>query len=430
MFTTFRGRLPTAGAPRNGFFGWRVAWAAFVVAIFGWGIGFYGMPIYLHAVHETRGWSVALVSSAVTVHFLMGALLVANLPRLHRRFGLATVTKAGSLALGLGVCGWSVAAEPYQLFAAALLGGAGSASLGAAAINAMVAPWFARRRPAALALAYNGASVGGIVFSPLWVALIAALGFPGAAATVAVVLAATIWFLCGRYFARQPSDMGFEPDGDAADAPGASVTSPRARPLPGGSLWTDARFVTLAAGMALGLFAQIGLIAHLFSLLVPALGARDAGLAMALATACAIAGRTLVGWFMPPAADRRLVAAANYALQIMACAAFVAAGGQNVALLLAGVVLFGIGIGNATSLPPLIAQTEFVKDDVPRVVALITAMAQATYAFAPTAFGLVREWSGPQGGNSADAPLVFVFAAAFQAAAVVTFLAGRLRRAQ
>jgi len=35
----------------------------------------------------------------------------------------------------------------------------------------------------------------------------------------------------------------------------------------------DWRFVTLAVGMALGLFAQIGLLTHLFSLLVPPLGA-------------------------------------------------------------------------------------------------------------------------------------------------------------
>ena len=39
-------------------------------------------------------------------------------------------------------------------------------------------------------------------------------------------------------------------------------------------------------------------------------------------------------------------------------------------LLLLGVLLFGVGIGNVTSMPPLIAQVDFVKDDVPRVVAL------------------------------------------------------------
>ena len=46
--------------------------------------------------------------------------------------------------------------------------------MGAAAINAIVSPWFVRTRPAALSMAYNGASIGGVIFSPLWVAAIGA----------------------------------------------------------------------------------------------------------------------------------------------------------------------------------------------------------------------------------------------------------------
>ena len=80
--------------------------------------------------------------------------------------------------------------------------------------------------------------------------------------------------------------------------------------------------------MAAGLFAQIGLIAHLFSLLVPALGAEAAGLAMGLATAMAIAGRSLVGWLMPAGADRRLVAAASYGVQIVGSLLFILAAGR------------------------------------------------------------------------------------------------------
>ena len=82
----------------------------------GWGLGFYGPPFYLHAVHESRGWSLNVVSTAVTVHFLFGAIVIANLPRLYRRSGLARVTKAGSLALAIGVAGWALAQEPWQLF--------------------------------------------------------------------------------------------------------------------------------------------------------------------------------------------------------------------------------------------------------------------------------------------------------------------------
>src|SRR5262245_21709332 len=89
------------------FFGWRVVGAAFVLAVFGWGLGFYGPPVYLHAVREARSWPLALVSSAITAHFIVGALVVANLPALYRRFGMAAVTKAGALGAGLGVIGWA-----------------------------------------------------------------------------------------------------------------------------------------------------------------------------------------------------------------------------------------------------------------------------------------------------------------------------------
>jgi MFS family permease len=189
-------------------------------------------------------------------------------------------------------------------------------------------------------------------------------------------------------------------------------------------LWRDARFITLAAGAALGLFAQIGLIAHLFSLLVPALGTQIAGIAMGAATAAAIGGRTLVGWLMPVGADRRLVSCVSYAVQIAGSLVLLAAAGTSVPLLLAGVLLFGVGIGNATSLPPLIAQVEFVKDDVGRVVALNLAIGQATYAFAPAAFGLIREFA-PHAPDAGSAPWFFVTAALVQALAIGAFLLGR-----
>jgi MFS family permease len=410
------------------FYGWRVVAAAFVLAVFGWGLGFYGPPIYLQAVRATRGWSLALVSTAVTLHFLIGAALVANLPAIYRRFGLAPVTRMGALLLAIGVTGWAIAQSPWQLFVATLFSGAGWAATGAAAINAIVSPWFVRARPAALSMAYNGASIGGVVFSPLWVAAIGLMGFPLAAVAIGLVVALTVYALAGPLFGRTPAAMGLAPDGDAAPVPPAQGGPRDAQLPPRAALWRDVRFVTLAAGMALGLFAQIGLIAHLFSLLVPALGAPWAGVAMGGATAAAIAGRTVVGWLMPAGADRRLVACANYGVQIVGSIALIAAAGTNVPLLLIGVLLFGIGIGNATSLPPLIAQAEFVAEEVPRVVSLVVATGQAAYAFAPAAFGLIREFTshGLDVGTSATTPF-FAAAALVQILAIGAFLAGRRR---
>ena len=353
--------------------------------------------------------------------FLFGAIVIADLPRLYRRFGVPSVTKTRAVSLACGITGWAVAQEPWQLFAATLLSGAGWVAMGAAAVNAIISPWFVRTRSAALASGYNGASIGGVVFSPLWVAAIGLLGIPGAAATIGVVMIVTIWVLADVYFAKSPQQMGLPPDGDASGVPAASVTSASARPLPGKQLWQDFQFITLASGMALGLFAQIGLLAHLFSLLVPALGAQLAGVAAGTATTAAIAGRTLVGWLMPVGADRRHVACASYAVQIVGSLAFLLAAGDSVPLLLLGVVLFGAGIGNATSLPPLIAQVEFVREDVPRAVPTIVAIGQATYAFAPAAFGLIRISPSVGATAAGAAPFLFIAAALIQALAIYAF---------
>lgn len=401
-----------------GFFGSKVVAATFVMAVLGWGIGFYGPPIFLYAVLQRTDWSVSLCSAAVTLHFLAGTLVIVNLPRLYKRFGLARVTLAGSIVLALGVYGWAVAAQPYQLFIAALLSGLGWVTMGAAAVNAAIAPWFVSKRPAALAMAYNGASIGGVIFSSAWVYLISKFGFAQAALWVGGLSISVIALLAFKVFTLRPEHLGQYADG--ADQPPAEAISPAASPS--SSLWRNRQFLTLAAGMSLGLFAQIGLITHLFLVLVQHLTEQQAGLAMGLATVSAIAGRTLVGWFMPAQANRRNVACLSYGVQLLGCIVMLGVE-QAPGLVWLGVILFGAGIGNATSLPPLIAQAEFPRQHTQRVVALIVATAQGCYAFAPAIFGVVKSLSG----EANSGMLIFTLAAAVQGLAIGALLAGKVR---
>src|SRR5262249_48634966 len=120
-----------------------------------------------------------------------------------------------------------------------------------------------------------------------------------------------------------------------------------------------------------------------------------------------------------------------YATQMFGSIAFFIADGTSIPLLLVGAALFGVALGNSISLPPLIAQVEFAPEDVPRVMALIVAISQGTYAFAPAAFGLIRDFS-PHVTRAAEgsAPGVFLAAAFVQALAIGVFLAGRLRQLQ
>ncbi len=77
----------------------------------------------------------------------------------------------------------------------------------------------------------------------------------------------------------------------------------------------------------------------------------------------------------------------------------------------------------------MIAQAEFPKQDVTRVVPLIVAVGQGTYAFAPAVFGSIREFAPRWGAASVGAaPWLFLIAAFIQTLAVVAFFIGRSAR--
>ena len=393
------------------FFGWSVAWSAFAIAVFAWGIGFYGPSVFLQSLHQTRGWPISQISLAVTAHFLLSAIVIACLPEIHRRLGIAKTTFLGAVLTAAGLILWSGAREPWQLFAAAIPSGAGWALTSGAALNAIVARWFDRDRPMAIALAFNGASVGGVLFVPLWVWLIRSVGFPSAALVVGGCMVAVVAYLCVRFLAKSPEDMGLAPDGDASHPAGPRPKPRRTRI----EIVRTSRFITISAAFSLGLFAQIGLLAHLVARLTPELGIEHAGFLVSLATICAVIGRTAAGKWIGEH-DRRFAAAANFAVQIGGVLLLIL--GQGALALTLGCVLFGLGIGNLTSLPLLIVQKEFEREDVATAVALIIAINQGVFAFAPAIIGAMRD-------TTADYQLPFALIALIQLLAAVIILLGR-----
>ena len=72
---------------RRLYHGWRVVAAAFLIALFGWGLGFYGPGIYLVALEERHGWPRAEISLAITTYYLAGATLILFAGRIFERFG-------------------------------------------------------------------------------------------------------------------------------------------------------------------------------------------------------------------------------------------------------------------------------------------------------------------------------------------------------
>ena len=70
-------RSPTGKRPLLRLYhGWLVVAAAFLVALYGFGLGFYGPGIYLVALNSLHGWPVDELSSAITTYYVLGATLL------------------------------------------------------------------------------------------------------------------------------------------------------------------------------------------------------------------------------------------------------------------------------------------------------------------------------------------------------------------
>jgi len=419
---TSRSFEPLRSADQDSSYGWRVVAAAFIVAVFGWGLGFYGPPVYLEVIRQSHNWSIAFVSGAVTLHFLVGLVVIPNLPPLYLRFGLPIVTFVGGIVMALGILGWAFANNLWQLYVAALFSGIGWSALGAVAVNAIVSPWFISKRPLALSVAFNGGSVGGVIFSPFWVVLIDWIGFPFAAMVVGATMVVTLGVLALLVLGRSPRGVGQAFDGLSFQSPSLDTVFP-VEPVTSVErldLFRDRSFLSLCIGMTLALFAQTGLVAHLVSVLAPVLGRQGAGLAAGALGIAAIVGRLAIGSRATSASNWRAIACYSLVAQALGCGVLMLSHGNNPTLLVLGVVLFGLGVGNAISVPPVIANLEFSSADAARAVALIVAISQGAYAIAPAVFGLFRQVFSDQ--------IVFFAAALVQLSAIAAYLSVKITK--
>jgi MFS family permease len=137
-----------------------------------------------------------------------------------------------------------------------------------------------------------------------------------------------------------------------------------------------------------------------------------------LSTFAAVMGRIATGFVMDRF-DRRAVACINFIVQVLAMG--ILATSTAPAMLYLGCGLFGLGVGNATSLPGLIVHHEFPKEHFSRTVSLVVAINQFSFAFGPTLLGQLQHARG----NYGTALLVCLAMQAMAAIIVVSPAIGR-----
>lgn len=362
--------------------GWRIVGVCFVLATFGWALGFYGQSVYLAELQRVHGWPASTIAMATSFFYLVGALLVAFVSEAMRALGPRNTLLVGVGMLGVATILLGQITAPWQLYAVNVLLAFGWAGASLGAITNTLGLWFDTKRGMAISLALNGASFGGIVGVPLMVAASSAFGFAGAtmAAVGAMVLLLVPVIVL---FVGHPPHRARIGDVAAASAP----SSTRIRAL----AMRDRAFLTVTIAFALGLFAQVGFIVHLIAFLDPVLGRESAAAAVSLMTVMAVVGRVLFSTVIDRL-DQRLAAALSFLSQATALAIVINT--HNAPTLFFACALFGFSVGNLITMPALIVQREFDPRSFGVLVSLITSVTQVTYAFGPGIVGWLRDLSG------------------------------------
>lgn len=372
--------------------GWSVVIACGFIATFSWGLGFYGLGVYLHALSRLHGWSAGLISVAVTVYYAVSAVGIALVGGLIDRRGPRGVLTYGVIAMAAAVAALGLITAPWQLFAVYLVLATSWSCLSLTGVSSTILPWFGRRQGLAMTLALTGASVGGMVLVPVLVALVQYRGFrfaTAAAGAAALVIGLPLVLLVIR--GRPTADeVAIELQRHGATGPGdegirqsRAWTRPEVLRVP--LLWT------LMVPFALALAAQVGFIVHQISLLEPYLGEGHAALTVSATTVAALLGRIALG-LLSDRVDLRSLSAVNIGAQ-GAALAMMAMWPSPVVFVVASLV-FGLGVGNLITLPPLLAREEFGQRSFGTVFGLVAATAQIGVALGPGLMGLLHDLLG------------------------------------
>lgn len=370
------------------FYGWWIVAALLVIAVMSWGLGIFGIGVYLHAIAQTRGWSVGSISSAITVSVLLSSVAAAFTGQAVGKYGPRPVMTLGAVLMAAGIFLTGRVSEVWHVYAAFSLSGLGYSCLSVTTITAALSPWFEKHQGRAMSSAMLGASIGGMTSTPLLVFAISKLGFEqamlwGAIATLVVVLPLVLFVL-----RKNPAELGLHPDGEL---PAAKNDEPPAKVWRRAEALRTFAFISVVVAFALGLGVQVGFLIHHVTLAVPVLGAGGAAFIVSVTAVAAFLGRVaLARW--ADQVDLRVtstVVLVVAAISLGAVAAIPAAW-----MLIAASIVYGLTTGNVTTLSPIIVRQEFGAGVFASIYGVAWMCIGFASALGPAMFGWLYDYFG------------------------------------
>lgn len=162
----------------------------FLCGALAFGAGAYAFTQFLQPLAAEFGWGRQVLGGLMSAFWLAAPFTVVAAYSLDR-VGIRSLILAGGLLEALGAAGMTFATEPTEFYLLRFCMGVGKVIM-VTPIPATAARWFPRRPGLAIAIAFCGWHVGGLIMAPLAAELVASLGWRHALGWVSAIIFAGV----------------------------------------------------------------------------------------------------------------------------------------------------------------------------------------------------------------------------------------------
>jgi len=332
---------------RIGFPGWRVALAASLASMAGFGsILIYSFGIFLKPLSVEFGWTRETISTAFACASFTLGICSPGLGWLLDRYGPRRIVIPCIVTFGLAFGSLSLLTNNrFQLFGTFILIGVVGNATAQMGYARAVSSWFRDHRGLALALLMAGSAGGTILVPVVTQKLIGVYGWRATYAILGAVPFVVALPLVANFLRERP---GVGSGKNESDEPRRRAI---ARAIRSRAFWL------LAATLFLAAMSTTGIITHLSALLTDrGISRGGAALAVGVVGGTSVLGRILTGWIL----DRRFGPRVNMLLLFTTAAGLLLlCGAKSVTTGIAAAALIGFSMGGEADVTPYLLSRYF-----------------------------------------------------------------------
>lgn len=396
-------KIPTKPASTHKpFYGWWVLSTLFLSGFVVYGGGLYSFVLFITPWTKEFGWSRAATAGLVSAFYFSAPFILLG-AYATKRFGTVRLVAVGIAIEALSVCLLSLTNALWQMYALRVLMGFGKVMF-AVCMPVVLAIWFRKRLSFALAIAWAGWNLGGLVLGPVSSLIMDRFGWR--AACIAIGAGLVIFALMPPLWVmriRSPAELGLGRDGVPEEQyigidEGNGANGPPAidgkSPIDG-FLMRPPAFWLIALATAAFYTALGGVMTHQGALVEAAgYSSRIAALVLGSAAGFAALSGPLIGWLLDRGHVLRICALMHLLLLGSVLLLSFVAHVKSVGALLLYATLFGLTLGGSDVSWVALLMRRFPELSVARTYSTWYFVEIATLGLAPIAVGAVFDRTG------------------------------------